>query len=133
MNEDKRPLALLTQRYPQLTLAVEAGMSQSDEYKAITQRGRMPVVLPYTFSDCTATELYTEHTEAGDVEILVLPDRGDFVRFVQVMAYRCEPRVIRVCRSRREDRASRRLLILFYAIWRRASSANLPSRAINSS
>ena len=94
MNEDKRPLAVLTQRYPQLTLAVEAGMSQSDEYKAITQRGRMPVALPYTFSDCEATELYTEHTEAGDVEILVLPDRGDFVRFVQVMAYRCEPREV---------------------------------------
>jgi hypothetical protein len=69
-------------------------MSQSDEYKAITQRGRMPVALPYTFSDCEATELYTEHTEAGDVEILVLPDRGDFVRFVQVMAYRCEPREV---------------------------------------
>lgn len=94
MNEDKRPLALLTQRYPQLTLAVKAGMSQSDEYKAITQRGRMPVALPYTFSDCEATKLYTEHTEAGDVEILVLPDRGDFVRFVQVMAYRCEPREV---------------------------------------
>ncbi len=94
MNEDKRPLALLTQRYPQLTLAVKAGMSQSDEYKAITQRGRMPVALPYTFSECTATELYTEHTDAGDVEILVLPDRGDFVRFVQVMVYRCEPREV---------------------------------------
>ncbi len=94
LNEDKRPLAVLTERYPQLTLAVVAGMSQSDEYKAITQRGRMPVALPYTFSDCETTELYTEHTEAGDVEILVLPDRGDFVRFVQVMAYRCEPREV---------------------------------------
>ncbi|MGI6090282.1 MAG: DUF7005 family protein [Saccharofermentanales bacterium] len=94
MYEDQRPLAVLTQRYPQLTLAVEAGMSQSDKYRAITQRGMMPVALPYTFSDSEATELYTEHTEAGDVEILVLPDRGDFVRFVQVMAYRCEPREV---------------------------------------
>jgi hypothetical protein len=94
LNEDKRPLAVLTERYPQLTLAVGVGMSQSDEYKAITQRGRMPVALPYTFSDCETTELYTEYTEAGDVEILVLPDRCDFVRFVQVMAYRCEPREV---------------------------------------
>lgn len=79
------------QRYPQLSLPVEAGMHADPRYTDIVRRGRMPEYLTNPFAGSEQDEEFMVATPAGEVAVLHLGQRADFERFVQVMRDRCEP------------------------------------------
>jgi hypothetical protein len=87
----KDAIDLLLPRYPQLTLEIFQGQSNSEAYKDIVRRGHRPSVLLNRFSNNERTSLSVAQTKAGNVEVLFLPVRDDFERFIRVMAHRCEP------------------------------------------
>lgn len=78
-------------RYPQLTLPVQTGMSGDARYTDIVRRGKLPQELPNPFYGNPADKIFSIDTPIGVRDVLYLADRRDFVRFVQVMAHRCEP------------------------------------------
>ena len=85
-------LKALRPRLVQLLFPVEAGISQTDTYRAATRRG----VLPLSSSgpalrapDLLALSVHP--TPAGGVPVLVAPDREDFVTLVRVFSARNEP------------------------------------------
>lgn len=74
-----------------LGLPVQTGMSGDTRYTDIVRRGRLPEELPNLFYGNPADNVFSIDTPIGVREVLYLADRRDFVRFVQVMAHRCEP------------------------------------------
>ena len=80
--------------YPQLTLNVSAGMSKSDIYKDIVLRGIFPDNLTFPLKSNNEEERIVIDTPIGKVECLYLPQREIFERFVEVLAYQCEPTII---------------------------------------
>jgi hypothetical protein len=87
----RNAMNLLIQRYPQLTLEIYEGQSNSEAYKDIVKRGHKASILLNRFSNNERTRLSLVQTNAGGVEVLFLPERSDFERFIRVMAHRCEP------------------------------------------
>ena len=77
--------------YPQLSLGIKEGMSQSEEYRNIVRRGIMPDKLTFPFELSGEEDEYTLDTPAGEVNVLYLPDRAIFEYFIKVLAYRNEP------------------------------------------
>ncbi|MGN1405882.1 MAG: DUF7005 family protein [Erysipelotrichaceae bacterium] len=77
--------------YPQLSLGVRKGMSQSEEYRNIVRRGIMPEDLSFPFELSGEEDEYTLSTPAGEVDVLYLPDRSIFEYFIKVLAHRNEP------------------------------------------
>ena len=77
--------------YPQLSLGIKEGMSQSEEYRNIVRRGIMPDKLTFPFELSGEEDEYTLDTPAGEVSVLYLPDRTIFEYFIKVLAYRNEP------------------------------------------
>ena len=85
----------MARRYPQLYLEPAQGMSESETYKDVVLRGKRPAAARlHGFSGSVQDSLNTQSTPAGEVEILYLPERGDFERFIRIMMYRCEPAII---------------------------------------
>lgn len=79
-------------QYPQLTLPVAEGMSQSDEYADIVRRGKLPAEIAGAAGfDGSGAARERLHTPAGEIEVLYLPVREDFERFIRVMKGKCEP------------------------------------------
>lgn len=86
-------LITLARRYPQLLFQIDYGTRGSQEYRDAVLRGRKVDRLPqFTFSPNDLFE--TVETPAGEVEILYLSERADFVHGLQALAYRCEPREV---------------------------------------
>lgn len=77
--------------YPQLSLGIKEGMSQSEEYRNIVRRGIMPEKLDFPFELSGEEDEYTIDTPAGEVSVLYLPDRAIFEYFIKVLAHRNEP------------------------------------------
>ena len=77
--------------YPQLSLGVIEGMSQSEEYRNIVRRGIMPEELSFPFELSGEEDEYTLRTPCGEVNVLYLPDRSIFEYFIKVLAHRNEP------------------------------------------
>jgi hypothetical protein len=87
--------AVLQRRLVQLRFPVQAGMSQTEDYRAATLRGVAPEGLT------TATGLPLRQPEslrltvwpnpAGRIPVLEVPDREDFVALLQALGYRNEP------------------------------------------
>lgn len=77
--------------YPQLSLPIQAGQSESEAYRRIVRKGILPVELPNPFPGSPSDSASICHTPAGDVELIRLGRRGDFIRAVQALAHRCEP------------------------------------------
>ena len=77
--------------YPQLSLGIKEGMSQSEEYRNIVRRGIMPDKLTFPFELSGEEDEYTLDTPAGEVNVLYLPDRAIFEYFIKVLAHRNEP------------------------------------------
>lgn len=84
----------LIRTYPQLTLGVREGLSETAEYADIVKRGKMPeqLTLPIPLSGEEKSEMM--ETPAGSVLAVYLPERSVFEYFVRVLAYRCEPKEI---------------------------------------
>ena len=77
--------------YPQLSLGIKEGMSQSEEYRNIVRRGIMPEKLDFPFELSGEEDEYTLNTPCGEVNVLYLPDRNIFEYFIKVLAHRNEP------------------------------------------
>lgn len=80
---------------PQLNFPIREGLSETSYYRDITRKGTL-------FHDCEhATGLGLAHPEkvsltfvqsaAGEIPVLTIPHRGDFVRLVQAIRWRGEP------------------------------------------
>ena len=81
---------LLTSRYPQLLLPIQADMRSTPAYRDAVLRGepvRDPVAFPFSEEDA----LSTEETPAGNAEVLYLAERESFIRAYRALGYRCEP------------------------------------------
>ena len=70
--------------YPQLSLGIKEGMSQSEEYRNIVRRGIMPEKLDFPFELSGEEDEYTLNTPCGEVNVLYLPDRNIFEYFIKV-------------------------------------------------
>nr|WP_242855958.1 radical SAM protein [Ruminiclostridium josui] len=81
----------LERRYPKLLLPVEKGMSSTELYRDVVNRGKV-----YRNSDnlfITSDKDFMIHldTRSEPIELIYIHNRTDYERFIQVMAYRCEP------------------------------------------
>ena len=82
-------LSSLAETYPQLYLA--PGGRSPEIYKKIVQYGQdAPSHSLAHFSGCEDDVLELEVTPTGAVPVITLCDRGDFERFLQLMAFRAE-------------------------------------------
>ena len=77
-------------RFPQLSLPVAEGESETEEYRCAARRGEPAGTTP-PFCDPGSILLEQASTPAGTVEILYLAERQDFLRTYRALAYRCEP------------------------------------------
>ena len=84
---------ILARRYPQVLLPIEEGISKSEEYRNVCLRGEK-CNREITFSRNENDSLETVKTPAGDVEVLSLIKRDDFVHACQCLGNKCEPVVI---------------------------------------
>lgn len=86
----KHCIELLAKRYPQILLPIEEGISKSEEYRNVCLRGQ-ECNRPITFSMNENDTLETINTCAGEVEVLTLFDRKDFVHACVCLGNKCEP------------------------------------------
>ena len=84
---------ILARRYPQILLPIEEGISKSEEYRNVCLRGEK-CDRPITFSMDTKDTLETFNTIAGEVEILTLRKREDFIHACICLGNKCEPQII---------------------------------------
>ncbi len=90
-------LERLSSRFPQLLFPVEAGMSQTEAYRAATRRGefrRHGQALGLALEKPDGVELRLEDLPAGTTPVLIAATRSDFVKLVQAFACRNEPEEI---------------------------------------
>ena len=85
------PLEEYTMLYPQLSLPIREGMSQSEEYKNIVKRGVLPKDPKVPFACSPEDRVFTVETPVGTIPVLQICCRADFVRFIQAISHRCEP------------------------------------------
>ena len=76
-------------RYPQLSLPIQKGTSESMDYRRIVRHGKLPNTTENPFQDRISLTQFA--TPAGLAEIAYIAYRKDFERFVQVMCHRGEP------------------------------------------
>jgi len=87
---------VLRQRLPQLRFPVREGISQTGAYRRATRRG-MPVdaAAPgLSLRSPDRLRLWVNASLAGPIPVLCSGDREDFVRLVQALSYRNEPRPV---------------------------------------
>lgn len=82
---------LLLYKYPQLSLSVSKGMSTSEIYNNVAFRGFAIQEKQNNFMTSDNDFLIHSSFEGNPIELLYLHNRQDFERFIQIMAYRCEP------------------------------------------
>lgn len=83
----------LANRYPQLYLPITEGIRQSEEYRNVVLRGeKSNRELLFNFDQRDKFE--TVKTIAGDVEVLTLYNREDFVHAAICLGHKCEPTII---------------------------------------
>ena len=83
-------LIILAKRYPQLLLPIEEGISKSEEYRNVCLKGER-CNRNLTFSMNEKDSLESFNTIAGQVDVLSLRDRNDFVHACRSLGNRCEP------------------------------------------
>ncbi len=89
------PILQLIRRYPQLMLEIYEGASTSEQYKEVVLQGKVPgPANESNYSTSPEDILYLVDTPAGPAEVLYVANRSDFVRILQVLAFRLEPRPI---------------------------------------
>lgn len=83
-------IEILARRYPQILLPCEKGIKDTEEYKSVCLRGEK-CDRPITFTMDPQDKLETVKTPAGDVEVLSLYKREDFVHACRCLGNKCEP------------------------------------------
>jgi hypothetical protein len=92
--EDARSVGVfeaLARRLVQLRFPVEAGISEREEYRAVTRRGAPPPADRLPLADPEGLELRIHPTPAGRVPVITVRRRGDFELLVQALSSRNEP------------------------------------------
>jgi hypothetical protein len=92
----EHPLKILEVRYPQIQLPIKQDMSKSEIYKRIVHLGQ-PIPSEYidtNFSFSDKDFMVEETFKCGVVTVFFLFEREDFERFIQKIAYKCEPKTI---------------------------------------
>ena len=84
------PIQILAGQYPQLCLPIMTDARNTPEYQDSVLRG-LPVNREPDFSFSDEDELKKESTPVGDIEVLFLAVREDFIHAYRALAYRCEP------------------------------------------
>lgn len=79
------------QKYPQLTQPIAKGISQTMQYQACLKLGYDDSASIHHFAGSMEDSEHYVHTDAGEFPVLYLADRGDFIRFIQAVAYKGEP------------------------------------------
>lgn len=83
----------LAEIYPQLYLTPGVGMSQTDEYKDVTLRGKVPEHKDLSgFVQTKEDKIFDINTPAGKVRVVYLANREDFERFINIIYNKCEPK-----------------------------------------
>lgn len=80
----------LSKAYPQLVIPIKEGISKSEEYKDIALRGKQSDY-PITFSLSPKDSFETVNTKMGDVNVITMFKREDFVHMVRCLGGKCEP------------------------------------------
>lgn len=84
------PVETLASRYPQLCFPIQSGISSTEEYRNVCLKGHSTYRSP-EFNTTAEDSLETVSTSAGDVEILYLANRDDFVHAYRALGFKCEP------------------------------------------
>lgn len=83
----------LAKRYPQILIPVVKDARQTEEYKNLVLRGMESDRKPqFSFDERDKFESFK--TEVGDVEVITMYQRQDFVHMIQCLGCRCEPEII---------------------------------------
>jgi hypothetical protein len=90
---DTHPIRMLARQYPQLCLPIMPNERETEEYRACVLMGE-PVRRAPEFAFSEEDEFSFVSTPVGEVPVLVLADREDFVHAYRALACRCEPEVI---------------------------------------
>jgi len=89
------PVSEIAYRYPQLSLMPKEGLRETDEYKNIALKGIFPENISIDHIHGSEKDsLISYNTPAGNVDVIHLDNREDFIHFIRILAYRGEPRVI---------------------------------------
>lgn len=88
--QEKHCLEILACRYPQILMPIEKGIKDSEEYKDVCLRGK-ECNRKITFSLNPLDKLESLTTPAGQIDVLSLRDRQDFVHACQSLGNKCEP------------------------------------------
>lgn len=83
-------LYTLARRYPAIYLPIEEGISKTEEYRNTCLRGeesKREILFSFNEND----RLETFNTPVGDVEILTMYDRNDFVHMARALGSKAEP------------------------------------------
>lgn len=87
--------AVLRERLVQFRFPIQAEITATDAYRAATRRGVPPAELPeatgLVLQRPEQLQLVMHATPAGRIPLLITPERLDFVRLVQALAWRNEP------------------------------------------
>ncbi len=86
----------LQQKVVQLAFPVQEGISKSDGYRAVTLRGEdvsaCQEATGLALNHPESMKLFLHPTAAGRIPVIVIPDRSDFVKLVQAITCRNEPK-----------------------------------------
>ena len=87
--QSKSVIKALTDTYRQLFLA--PGPGAEERYLDIVERGREPQKRDLShFITSEKDSISVEETPAGNVTVITLGNRQDFITFLRIMANRCE-------------------------------------------
>ena len=82
----------------QFQFPILAGISETEEYRAATRKGKFPdesaIAIPLTFTEPEKLQLQLYQTLAGTIPVLIAANREDFVTLVQALTKRNEPQPI---------------------------------------
>ena len=90
MKDHTHPIYILARQYPQLCLPVMENEKETPEYENCVLRGE-PVCRKPEFHFSEEDELTCISTPVGEVNVLFLADREDFIHAYRALACRCEP------------------------------------------
>jgi hypothetical protein len=82
----------------QFQFPILAGISETEEYRAATRKGKFPdestIAIALTFTEPEKLQLQLYQTLAGTIPVLIAANREDFVTLVQALTKRNEPQAI---------------------------------------
>lgn len=95
--QGKMVLEYLAKEYAQLYLLAAEEEDRTELYHSVVRQGKLPQKLKELMRDglkgfkrSDKDRLFMQDTPAGQVQVIYLYEREDFIHFLQIMLYRCE-------------------------------------------